>query len=159
MVLGLVSGLRVHCSAKRASSKEDSGRLVGFVVSPFDFSWVLLIGGGLFLRTSCHKITHANGYSGAWSGWVVSVSVSPKSFCLLYVKLVLKTNIWSWQFGFFGFLFFFFLIFCFVLQYNQLTVFQLNSRGAQPYIELTVLYQIYFLFKLHYNLSITSLKD
>ena len=94
MVLGLVSGLRVHCSAKRASSKEDSGRLVGFMAPPFDFSRVLLIGGGLFLtRTSCRKITHANGYSGAWSGCVVSVSVSPNSFCLLYVKLVLKTNI------------------------------------------------------------------
>ena len=53
----------------------------------------------------------------------------------------------------------FFLIFCFVLRYNQLTVFQVNSRGAQPNIELTVLYQMYFLFKLHYNLSITFLKD
>ena len=53
----------------------------------------------------------------------------------------------------------FFLTFCFVLGYNQLTVFQVNSRGAQLYIEVTVLYQIYFLFKLHYNLSITFLKD
>ena len=28
-------------------------------------------------RTSCHKITHANGYWDAWPAWVVSVSVSP----------------------------------------------------------------------------------
>ena len=40
---------------------------VGQVVSPFDLSRTLLVGGGLlvpcsFSRTSCHKTTHANGY-------------------------------------------------------------------------------------------------
>ena len=40
---------------------------VGQVVSPFDLSWILPVGGGLlvpcsFSRTSCHKTTHANGY-------------------------------------------------------------------------------------------------
>ena len=28
-------------------------------------------------RTSCHKITHANGYYGAWPGWAVSAGVLP----------------------------------------------------------------------------------
>ena len=28
-------------------------------------------------RTSCDKLTHANGYDGAWPGWVVSVRVLP----------------------------------------------------------------------------------
>ena len=28
-------------------------------------------------RTFCHKTTHANGYCGTWSEWVVSVSVLP----------------------------------------------------------------------------------
>ena len=53
--------------------------VVGPVVSPFDLSWTLLIGGGLLVvfltRTSCHKITHANGYYAVWPGWAVSVSV------------------------------------------------------------------------------------
>ena len=30
-------------------------------------------------RTSCHKIAQANGYCGAWPGWVVSVFVSPNT--------------------------------------------------------------------------------
>ena len=30
-------------------------------------------------RTSCQKITHANGYHSAWPGWAVSVSVLPPS--------------------------------------------------------------------------------
>ena len=28
-------------------------------------------------KVTCLKVTHANGYCGAWPGWVVSVSVSP----------------------------------------------------------------------------------
>ena len=51
---------------------------VGHVVSPFDISqrWQLI--SSVFLtRTSCRKITHANGYYGAWPGWVASVSVCP----------------------------------------------------------------------------------
>ena len=28
-------------------------------------------------RISCFKTTHANGYYGAWPGWVVSISVLP----------------------------------------------------------------------------------
>ena len=60
MVMGLVSWFSLgiiltqgpswwctHCSAKLDSSKDDSGRLVGHVVSPFDLSQILLAGGGL----------------------------------------------------------------------------------------------------------------
>ena len=70
MVMGLVSGLslanhsdsgsflvaRAHCSAKTDSSKEDSERLVGHVdwclLSPFDLSQILLVGGGLLVPCS-----------------------------------------------------------------------------------------------------------
>ena len=37
--------------------------------------WWWLISSAFLTRTSCHKTTHANGYYGAWPGWVVSVSV------------------------------------------------------------------------------------
>ena len=50
------------------SIEEDSGKLVGHVVSPLDLSQILPVGGGLLVlfltRTSCYKITHANGYCG-----------------------------------------------------------------------------------------------
>ena len=36
-----------------------------------------LISSIFLTRTSCHKTTHANGYYGAWPGWVVSISVLP----------------------------------------------------------------------------------
>ena len=36
----------------------------------------------LFARTSCCKITHTNGYCGAWPGWAVSVSVLPLTISL-----------------------------------------------------------------------------
>ena len=57
------------------SSEEESGRVVGHVVSPFDLSQILPVGGSLFLtRTSCCRITHTHGYYGAWSGgWFRSV--------------------------------------------------------------------------------------
>ena len=61
------------------SIDEDSGKLVGHVVSPFDLSQILPVGGGLLIlfltRTSCYKITHANAYCGVWPEWTVSVSV------------------------------------------------------------------------------------
>ena len=34
------------------SSEEDSGRLVGHVVSPFDLSQIFLVGGGLLVSCS-----------------------------------------------------------------------------------------------------------
>ena len=41
-------------------------------------SWSWLISSMFFTRTFCHKITHLNGYCGAWPGWAVLVSGSPK---------------------------------------------------------------------------------
>ena len=53
----------------------------GHSVSPLDLSQTLLVGGGLLvpysLSGSRHETTHANGYYGAWPGWVVSISVLP----------------------------------------------------------------------------------
>jgi len=56
--------------------------VVGHGVSPFDLSRTLLVGGGLLVPCSLAgppvcKTTHANGYYGAWPGWVVSFSVLP----------------------------------------------------------------------------------
>ena len=57
------------------------GRICGVSFWPFPNSPV---GGGLlvvfFIRTSCHKTTHANGYYGAWPGWAVSVSALPLTY-------------------------------------------------------------------------------
>ena len=39
-------------------------------------------------RTSCCKITHANGNDGVWPGWAVSINVLP-----LTVIWVIKTSI------------------------------------------------------------------
>ena len=93
MVMGLVSGLSlanhsysesfllVHALfSQDGCQREGFWEVVGQVVSPFDLSRTLLVGGLLvpFLtRTSCHKTTHANGYYSAWLGWVVSISVLP----------------------------------------------------------------------------------
>ena len=64
LMMGLVSGLSLanhsssgsswwHHSAKMDSSEEDSGRLVGhmdwLLLSPFDLSQILLVGGGLLI--------------------------------------------------------------------------------------------------------------
>ena len=64
--------------------------MVGQVVSPFDLSRTLLVGGGLLVPCSLpglpvikqRKTTHAMvtmvpGYYGAWPGWVISVNVLP----------------------------------------------------------------------------------
>ena len=45
--------------------------------------WWRLISSLFLTRTSCPKTTHANGYYGAWPGWVVSVSVPPITVLLL----------------------------------------------------------------------------
>ena len=56
--------------------QEGFWEVVGHLASPLDLSRTLTV--GVFLtRTSCHKITHAKGYYGAWPGWVVSVSELP----------------------------------------------------------------------------------
>ena len=53
------------------------GRMCGVSLWPFpnSSSWWWLVSSMFLTRTSCLKITHTNGYYGAWSGWVVSVSV------------------------------------------------------------------------------------
>ena len=38
-------------------------------------NWWGLVSPLSLTRTSCHKITHTNGYYTAWPGWVISVSV------------------------------------------------------------------------------------
>ena len=60
--------------------REGFWEVVRYVVFPFDLSWTLPVGGGLFCvltRTFCRKTNHANGDYGAWPGWEVSVSVLP----------------------------------------------------------------------------------
>ena len=69
---------RLHHSAKMDSSGGlwEVGRTCGISFGPFPNSSGLLVACSVFLsRTSCHEITHARGYCGAWIGWVVSVSV------------------------------------------------------------------------------------
>ena len=93
MVMVLVSGLSLASHSDPESflvvhtlfsqdghQREGFWEVIGQVVSPFDLSRTLLVGGLLFLfltRTSCCKTTHANSYDGAWTGWVVLVSVFP----------------------------------------------------------------------------------
>jgi len=53
------------------------GRTRGISFLPFlnSSGWWWLVRSVFLARTSCHKITHANGYYDAWPGWAVSVSV------------------------------------------------------------------------------------
>ena len=55
------------------------GRAYGVSFWPFPNSsgWWWLISSVFLSRTSCRKTTHANGYYGAWPGWVVPISVLP----------------------------------------------------------------------------------
>ena len=50
---------------------------VSFWPLPNSSGWWWLISSVFLSRTSCPKTTHANGYYGAWSGWMVSISVLP----------------------------------------------------------------------------------
>ena len=63
----------------------EGGRTCGvsFWSFPNSCSWWWLISSVFLTRTSCPKTTHANGYYGAWPGWVVSVSVPPITVLLL----------------------------------------------------------------------------
>ena len=54
----------------------------GHAVSPLDLSQTLPDGGSLLVPCflpgpPVRKTTYANGYYGAWLGWVVSISVLP----------------------------------------------------------------------------------
>ena len=96
MMMGLVSGLSLmdHSNSRsflvmHTSLNQDGfhqggfWEVVGHMESSFDLSQILLISGDLLVlfltRTSCHKITYANGHYGAWPGWVVSISISPNA--------------------------------------------------------------------------------
>ena len=59
--------------------EKGGGRTGGVSFWPFPNSsgWWRLISFVFLTRTSCHKTAHANGYYGAWPGWVVSISVLP----------------------------------------------------------------------------------
>ena len=61
-----------------------SGRTRGVSFWPFlnSSGWWWLISSVFFIRISCHKTTHANGYYGAWPGWAASISVLPLTLCL-----------------------------------------------------------------------------
>ena len=59
------------------ASEKASGKWCFFFAFPELFWLVWLISSVFLTRTSCHKITHANSYYGAWPGWAVSVSVLP----------------------------------------------------------------------------------
>ena len=92
MVIGLVSGLSLanHSDSEsflvvHALFSQDGCQREGFwevvrqVVSPFDLSRTLLVGGGLLVPCSSPgpPTAHANGYYGAWLGWAFSISVLP----------------------------------------------------------------------------------
>ena len=69
-----------------------SGRTRGVSFRPFPNSsgWWWLISSVFLIRISCHKTTHANGYCGAWPGWVVSISVLP---------LIEVPSVFAWNFS------------------------------------------------------------
>ena len=92
MVMGLVSGLSLtnHSDSRVLPGGTcivqprwmptrrilGGGRTRGISFWPFpNFSdWWWLVSSMFLTRTSCHKITHTNGYCGVWPEWVVSVS-------------------------------------------------------------------------------------
>ena len=103
MVMGLVSSwslanhsnsesfLVVHTSAQTgwmlARGILGSRRTLSVSFPPFPISsgWWWLISSVFLIRTSCQKTTHANGYYGAWPGWVVSISMLPLTLPLIYL--------------------------------------------------------------------------
>ena len=103
VVMGLVSGLALASHSDSESflvvhalfsqdgcQQEGFWELVGHVVSPFDLSWALPVGGGLLVPCSLPgppvKTAHANGCHGAWPGQVASDSVRPLMLLLCCVS-------------------------------------------------------------------------
>ena len=99
MVMGLVSGLALASLSDSESflvvhalfsqdgcQQEGFWELVGHVVSPFDLSWALPVGGGLLVPCSLPgppvETAYASGCCGAWPGRVASVSVRPLTLLL-----------------------------------------------------------------------------
>ena len=56
-----------------------SGRTRDVSFRPFlnSSGWWWLISSVFLIGIACRKTTHADGYYGAWPGWVVSISVLP----------------------------------------------------------------------------------
>ena len=48
---------------------------------PKSSCWWQLVSPEFLTRLSCCKITHGSGYYLSWTGWTVSVSISPNNFC------------------------------------------------------------------------------
>ena len=71
-----------------------SGWTRGVSFRPFSNSsgWWWLISSLFLIRISCHRITHANGYYGAWPGWAVSISVLPLTVPLPKAKGQLESS-------------------------------------------------------------------
>ena len=70
---------------------------VSFWPFPNSSGWWWLISSVFLTRTSCPKTTPANGYCGAWPGWVVSVSALPltdRAAWRATVHAVAKSRTW-----------------------------------------------------------------
>ena len=70
----------------------DRTRGVSFWPFSNSSSWWWLISSLFLTRTSCRKTPHANGYYGAWPGWVVSVSVP---LTHIYVSIIIIYLSWK----------------------------------------------------------------
>ena len=72
-------------------AREDSGKWsdcsVSFWPFPNSSGFWRLISSPFLTRTSCRKTAHANGYYGAWSGWVVA---KRKEFDLFADPLIIQ---------------------------------------------------------------------
>ena len=75
----LPGGARIAQSRQMPARTLGGGRTRGVCFWPFlnASGWWWLVRAVFLTRTSCHKITLANGYYGSWPGWVVSASVLP----------------------------------------------------------------------------------
>ena len=73
------------CSAKMDAREKDSGRWQDMWCLLMTFPKLFrLVVAYQFRLTACRKTTHANGYYGAWPGWLVSVSVLPLTYILKF---------------------------------------------------------------------------
>ena len=85
-----------------------SGWTRGVSFCPFlnSSGWWRLISSVFFTRTSCHNITHTNGYRGTWPGWAVAVRVLPRTegpvFYLLGLLIEKFAQPKSWELRLFG---------------------------------------------------------
>ena len=78
-----------HCSAKMDATENYPWRWLDtwclLLTFPELFRLVVTYQLLTRTRTSCHKITHTNGYYGAWPGWAVSVSFVHFKYVWFYI--------------------------------------------------------------------------